>query len=479
MPDSPLEEVKEFLSREGQNYRDFLDQVRAACALAERQIGPGVIRTIYTRADKQGGLAFKSPEKIAKALAAERVRTPHASPRAVEDIIGLTVVVHYPDEIAHVTTYIQENLEQVAIKKNEFKKQHGYYAHHMILLSQDVSTIGLYCELQIKTMLHDAWGNKTHDLNYKPQGRIDDRLGRMMQGFGDALQSIEEQSELLRDLIRERWLVERPQLEAVRQRLFETLPYWRKDRRQFGGTAEAIAQELRALQVGGQPRDSLANRCSPLLVRIDELATESIREAMWLSMQLAMMTLDARHISFARRKLDDLLPHIRHLLMRNEIDGEELASIPLALDSIGESDVAIDVSRSFVRELTPLPPMDVERLKLNLANFLVERSLRGPEKSPDDLVVLKNEVDVLLQETQATRALDPSAEADLRGLLIVATADRPEDIREAIRLIEIGRDTAPESERTYAVATYELNVRIAWRRLLEMEDRAILRRRTR
>jgi ppGpp synthetase/RelA/SpoT-type nucleotidyltranferase len=156
MPDSRLEEIKEFLSREGQNYHDFLDRVRAACAEAERQIGPGIIRTIYTRADKQGGLVFKTPEKIAKALAAERVRTPHASPRLVEDIIGLTVVVHYPDEIPYVATTIIENLDEVVVKKNEFKKQHGYYAHHMVFLSQNVSTIGLYCELQIKTMLHDA-----------------------------------------------------------------------------------------------------------------------------------------------------------------------------------------------------------------------------------------------------------------------------------------------------------------------------------
>jgi ppGpp synthetase/RelA/SpoT-type nucleotidyltranferase len=479
MPDSLLEEIKEFLSREGQNYRDFLDRVKAACEEAERQIDPGIIRTIYTRADKQGGLVFKTPGKIAKALAAERVRTPEASPRVIEDIIGLTVVVHYPDEIPFVARTIVANLDEVTVKKEEFKKQHGYYAHHTVFMSHSISTIGFYCELQIKTMLHDAFGNKTHDLNYKPQGRMDDRLGRMMQGFGDALQSIEEQSELLRDLIRERWLVERPQLEAVRQRLFETLPYWRKDRRQFSDTAEAIAQELRALQVANQPRDSLANRCKPLLLRIHELATGSIREAMWLSMLLAMMTLDPRHISFARRRLDDLLPHIRHLLARHEIDGEELASIPLALDSIGESDAAIGVSRGFLRDLTTLLPMDVERLKLNLANFLVEHSLRGPERSPDDLMVLKSEVEGLLRETQATQALDPSALADLRGLLVVATADRPEDIREAIRQIEIGRDTAPESERDYAVATYELNVRIAWRRLLELEDRAILRGRGR
>ncbi len=475
MPDSLLEEIKEFLSREGQNYRDFLDRVRAACAEAERQIGPSIIRTIYTRADKPGGLAFKSPEKIAKAVAAERVRTPHASPRVIEDIIGLTVVVHYPDEIPHVARTIVANLDEVIVKKDDFKKQHGYYAHHMVFLSQSVSTVGLYCELQIKTMLHDAWGNKTHDLNYKPQGRTDDRLGRMMQGFGDALQSIEEQSELLRDLIHERWLVEHPQREAVRQRLFETLPYWRKDRRQFSDTAEAIAQELRALQVANQSRDSLTNRCKPLLLRINDLATESTREAMWLSMQLAMMTLDPRHISFARRKLDDLLPHIRQLLAQHEIDGEELASIPLALDLIGESDTAIDVSRGFLQDLSTLPPMDVERLKLNLANFLVEHSLRGPEKSPDDLVVLKSEVEGLLRETQATQDLDPSAVADLQGLLVVATAERPEDIREAIRQIEIGRDSAPASERDYAVATYELNIRIAWRRLLELEDRAILR----
>jgi hypothetical protein len=74
-------------------------------------------------------------------------------------------------------------------------------------------------------------------------------------------------------------------------------------------------------------------------------------------------------------------------------------------------------------------------------------------------------------------ALDPSAVADLSGLLVVVTTDRPKTLRKAMREPEIGRDTAPESERDDAITMDELNIRIAWRQRLELEDRAILRRR--
>jgi hypothetical protein len=65
--------------------------------------------------------------------------------------------------------------------------------------------------------------------------------------------------------------------------------------------------------------------------------------------------------------------------------------------------------------------------------------------------------------------------ADLSGLLVVVTTDRPKTLRKAMREPEIGRDTAPGSERDDAITTDELNIGIAWRQRLELEDRAILR----
>lgn len=97
---------------------------------------------------------------------------------------------------------------RASIVKDGHVSKDGYHAHHMVFLSDEAKHADLHCEVQVKTMLHDAWAAKTHDLNYKPQGQTDKRLSRMMQVFGDALEFIEVQSELLRHLIHERWNTE-------------------------------------------------------------------------------------------------------------------------------------------------------------------------------------------------------------------------------------------------------------------------------
>lgn len=57
---------------------------------------------------------------------------------------------------------------------------------------------GPVCELQIKTLLHDAWGAKTHDLTYKPAGRIGAELLESFELLGTQLANLEIQSDTLR-----------------------------------------------------------------------------------------------------------------------------------------------------------------------------------------------------------------------------------------------------------------------------------------
>ncbi|MCA2380113.1 hypothetical protein ATU3C_25590 [Agrobacterium genomosp. 3 str. RTP8] len=80
-------------------------------------------------------------------------------------------------------------------------KDKGYHATHLKVRSDDPSLVHVILELQIKTMLHDAWGAKMHDLTYKPTGELDPKLQQLMESFGDSLQAIEVQSETLRDAI--------------------------------------------------------------------------------------------------------------------------------------------------------------------------------------------------------------------------------------------------------------------------------------
>ena len=194
-----------------QMLRDFLADVRTPCEAIEEALGPAVVRAVYSRGDKQeNGEILKSFPKIAIALAKQRRSRPDASILTVEDIIGLTIVVYYPDEAALVLERLRAHagLHVVNPSTDAPKITNGYYAHHVVMRSNDPRHYNAHCEVQIKTMMHDAWAAKMHDLVYKPQGHTDKRLSTMMNVFGEALQSIETQSELLRNLIHERWNAE-------------------------------------------------------------------------------------------------------------------------------------------------------------------------------------------------------------------------------------------------------------------------------
>lgn len=57
------------------------------------------------------------------------------------------------------------------------------------------------CEIQIKTLLHDAWGAKTHDLTYKPSGKIGAELLTSFELLGNNLANLDQQSDALRQSI--------------------------------------------------------------------------------------------------------------------------------------------------------------------------------------------------------------------------------------------------------------------------------------
>lgn len=463
-----IEEVHAFLKANERAYRELLVQVTQACMAAKNEIGGAVVRTVYGRDDKQVTGIFKSPEKIAKALKDERLKKADASPSVIQDIIGVTIVVHYPNEIQLVIECLKRKLRNVKLVKDTFLNRNGYHAHHLVFRSTRITTIGLHCEVQVKTMLHDAWAAKTHDLNYKPRGRMDDRLSRMMQVFGDALQSIELQSELLRDMIHERWNTDLGPRRIVRQRLFEYIPNWRK-RKEFSSNAQNILEELavsRDKLVAAAPDDAWL---SDLVGRINDLGEIALREATWLAIQLAMTRESEEFISFANGKATDLVVKSNELLAQGVADFEEIATLPLAVAAYGDSAKAIELSRYLAEHTPNLTGTHRETVLFNLANLLVEQSVGGPPLNSAEQEALKTEVTTLIGECERLRKADESAFVDLEGLLTVAASTDAVEIRKAIDQLQKGRDDCRPEDREYAEACFELNARLAWRRLLEME----------
>jgi ppGpp synthetase/RelA/SpoT-type nucleotidyltranferase len=202
----------------------------------------GMVYLIYTRADKQNGEIFKDVWKIVEK--ADAAAIPYHQLYFIRDIIGVTIVVVYPSDIDVVRKIIDERIhahhfvsvydtapcDDHASFYGETKRHKGYYAHHYTLeVGKELGKPDLLftrCELQIKTVLHDAWGAKTHDLTYKRAGALDERMNKQAEVLGDVLAGIDQQSELLRHLIQGRWVLEEHKSNTAKEALLQkTLMY--------------------------------------------------------------------------------------------------------------------------------------------------------------------------------------------------------------------------------------------------------------
>lgn len=141
-------------------YRALLSTVETHCKEIKRELGEGVVYRVYGRAEKQSDHAiFKSRSKIATALT--HMEDPiRARIEDVADVIGLTIVVNYPDQIAAVADLLIRKALKSRINAANPKqmKSGGYYATHINLTSDHQDHRYKKCEVQIKTVLHDAWG---------------------------------------------------------------------------------------------------------------------------------------------------------------------------------------------------------------------------------------------------------------------------------------------------------------------------------
>ena len=220
-----IDEVSQFLSHKQNTYKDCLELIKMHfLKFMLSGGGEGKVYRIYSRGEKQRGNEYKEFWKIAndvnemrkgKTIVVNGKRKkisakPYFPIQDLPDIIGLTVVCVYPSDMKAVIGFIENEVNQGNLEEydRDEKQERGYHAHHFVLGLCDPKYAGIRCEVQIKTLLHDAWTAKTHNLSYKPEGELDERMKKQMEILGDTLASIDEQSELIGSIIREKWVTD-------------------------------------------------------------------------------------------------------------------------------------------------------------------------------------------------------------------------------------------------------------------------------
>jgi hypothetical protein len=100
-----------------------------------------------------------------------------------------------------VAQYIRQlNGRELSVIRDEEKEyKSGYRGHHFVVILPDAALREIKCEIQIVTMLCEAWACKTHPLTYKG---IDKKLEHWKHAklLADALRVADEHSEFLKQL---------------------------------------------------------------------------------------------------------------------------------------------------------------------------------------------------------------------------------------------------------------------------------------
>jgi ppGpp synthetase/RelA/SpoT-type nucleotidyltranferase len=228
MDDDVLDDVRNYIDGEGDSLKGLLQTLRTTFEVyGQSPEGKGRIYRVYSRGEKQNGEEFKAIWKIAEKL------SPGVTPSQVNDIVGLTVVCPFTSDQDTVERDIEHRIQRgefrfIELHRHDPTKKNlekpgrtAYEATHYTLTTPRY--FHLRCEVQVKTVLHDAWSAKTHDLTYKPGGNHDQRLSIQMDTLSTILSALEKQTEIIRQLAEESWYFDKEKKQSARSQIIKGL----------------------------------------------------------------------------------------------------------------------------------------------------------------------------------------------------------------------------------------------------------------
>jgi ppGpp synthetase/RelA/SpoT-type nucleotidyltranferase len=493
-------QIVDYLSANTKKYQDLLEEiVKLARHVAEHPDTNGRVYRIYTRADKQTGNIFKEVWKIAEKCNGIMAENNGFQISQLGDIIGATIVVVYPSDIDVVRRIIDGNISEKRFRSHtntsaangrdgflgEEKKSGGYYAHHYQLEVDDNLMLphlkNARCELQIKTVLHDAWGAKTHDLTYKRAGALDSRMNRQVEVLGDVLAGIDQQSELLRHIIEGRWAFDtRKSSVAKRALLKKTLTHedpsrqdgylalrqriidgeaWLANKPTHDIQLQNLISELDRFSVGGRYNHSICQLFCLLAqyvgtvgmgkLAIDRVNSWKFQTTSSLERSRALRFLALAHFNFgdkveAVRQCQEAIDEWHH----NPITG---------LSTDLQNTTEIEMRNSLAYCLADLADSDAGI------------KMQAKERAARHLQEAKRTAELVQELPLLTRAML----IDTEGAVNIASAANAAGVREGLQLCKGALDLLkelPGDEAQEFGAFYELHEMRAFQRILDLEQ---------
>ena len=461
-----ISEAKDFLYENSNNYLSLLNEVKLFIKSLRNEQGGENIYRIYSRKDNKSETdEFKSIEKIVEKLIKWRsVYNPESQPKDLHDVIGITIVVYYISDIEPIFRLIKSNCSKYNFKiipylDGEEKKLYvdfGYYAQHLVISSLNLPYIGLKCEIQIKTLLHDAWHAKTHDLIYKPPGELGEDLVRLMHSFGESIQALEVQSEVIRTLITQHWTQEEELRHSARMHVIDWLKTKSFSNQFISDEYKSILNEINSKKDHIRSCSIADNLLKYLIEKLEGLRnSEDGLDAAWLLMVCLASIRRDNHLNAMTRE------YLAKFLKKQSDARQNCWHASFAYHMIGERRNAINEIKNFLQKYEG--EEDVTVIKFNLLYYLIEEASYTPHHYYD----LKSQCDKLIKELELENqsSLPSASVKDTLGYYYIIFGEAREEILKGIRMCQAAYNEKLENhepDERYS----ELHERIGWRRLL-------------
>lgn len=126
----------------------------------------------------------------------------------LDDLSGVRVVCLYSSDISNVIEIIRNEFEivQEIDKREELEtNKFGYIGNHFIIRLgtnysgaryDDLRT--LRCEIQVRTVVQDAWSIIQHHMVYKKESQVPSNLIRKLNGLAGLFETVDDQFEFIR-----------------------------------------------------------------------------------------------------------------------------------------------------------------------------------------------------------------------------------------------------------------------------------------
>ncbi|MBF7013718.1 hypothetical protein QUC32_02540 [Novosphingobium resinovorum] len=358
-----VEDVQAFVDQNRNKYEKAVADLKDLLAeLRKTERSLACIYKVYSRGEMQGGEEMKATRKIRLKFDEHNLKQKltEASLYDVPDIVGVTVVVPNPSDISLVAQAIDkaiDNEELIAAPVGKaaagtlIKSKHGrpietggYFACHYNIRLTSMTAATPLCEIQIKTLLHDAWGAKTHDLTYKPSGKVGAELLTSFELLGSSLANLDQQSDVLRQSILRNSAVRDAKRRNVQTCVLAMTTQSRIDRISTGTVKTKLGEimdEIRGMTV--ETPDSVARPASKTLETMYSKNPAAVSALLCL---LAAMVQSSPYIEKA----------LESLSAREENESDPFLALQirfqgaLAAFAVGDAPRAIDIAESCFKE---------------------------------------------------------------------------------------------------------------------------------